>query len=89
MKTDVKAANVSATGVVYGARTRLRGALIVPGGSVGSIVFTNGDGGATILSVTTLANGTPFSVVIPEDGVLVSSLLYATVSNATATVFYG
>jgi hypothetical protein len=89
MKTDVKSAYVSATGVVYGARTRLRGALIVPGDTAGSIVFTNGDGGATILSVTTLANGTPFSVVIPEDGVLVSSLLYATVSNATATVFYG
>jgi hypothetical protein len=89
MKTDVKAANVSATGTVYGNRTRLRGALIVPGGSAGSIVFTNGDGGATILSVPTLANGTPFSVIIPEDGVLVSSLLYATVSNATATVFYG
>ena len=89
MKTDVKSAYVSATGVVYGARTRLRGALIVPGDTAGLIVFTNGDGGATILSVTTLANGTPFSVVIPEDGVLVANSLYATVSNATATVFYG
>jgi|DEB19_MinimDraft_3_1074340.scaffolds.fasta_scaffold21935_2 hypothetical protein len=89
MKTDVKAANVSATGVVYGARTRLRGALIVPGGSVGSVLIKDGASGATILSVTTLANGTPFSVVIPEDGVLVSTGLYATVSNATATVFYG
>jgi hypothetical protein len=89
MKTDVKAANVSATGVVYGARTRLRGALIVPGSSAGSVLIKDGASGATILSVTTLANGTPFSVVIPEDGVLVSSSLYATVSNATATVFYG
>ena len=89
MKTDVKSAYVSATGTVYGARTRLRGALIVPGGSVGSVLIKDGASGATILSVATLANGTPFSVVIPEDGILVSTGLHATISNATATVFYG
>lgn len=89
MKTDVKSAYVAATGDIYAARTRFRGALIVPGGSAGSIIITDGDGGSVLLSVTTTADGTPFPVVIPEDGVLAYEGLYATVSNATATVFYG
>jgi hypothetical protein len=89
MKTDVKSAYVAATGDIYAARTRFRGALIVPGGSAGSILITDGASGSVILNLTTLSNGTPFTVVVPEDGVLAYEGLYATVSNATATVFYG
>jgi hypothetical protein len=89
MKTDVKSAYVSSTGDIYAARTRFRGALIVPGGSAGSVAITDGSGGSLILNLTTLANGTPFTVVVPEDGVLAYEGLYATISNATATVFYG
>lgn len=88
MKTDVKSAYANSTGVIYGARTRLRGALIIPGGSAGSVVISSGDG-TTLLSTTTLGNGTPFSVLIPEDGIVAVGGLQATISNASINVFYG
>lgn len=90
MQTDVKAAYVSATGTVFAGRTRLRGVLVVPGASAGSVVIRDGGGsGTTVLNITTVAAGTPFNVLIPADGVLFTTDIHATLSNATINAFYG
>jgi len=90
MQTDVNSANLSASGSVSSARTRVRGILVVPGGSAGSVVLKDGgSGGTTKITLTTLASGTPFNVNIPANGVLFETDVYATISNAAVTVFYG
>ena len=90
MQTDVMTAVVSVTGTAYGARTRVRGLLVVPSGSAGSVVLKDGgSGGTTLMSIATAANGEPFSVVIPANGVLFETDVHATLSNAAVTVFYG
>lgn len=90
MQTDVMAASVAETGSVYAARTRVRGLLVSPTTSAGSIALKDGgSGGTTLMTIPTAANGEPFSVIIPANGVLFETNVYATVSNATAVVFYG
>ena len=90
MLTDVMTAVVSVSGTAYAARTRVRGLLVVPSSSAGSVVLKDGgSGGTTLMSIATAANGEPFSVVIPANGVLFETDVYAAVSNAAVTVFYG
>ena len=90
MSTDISAAQVDETGTAYGARTRVRGLLVMPTASAGSVALKDGgSSGTTMMTITTAANGEPFSVVIPADGILFETNVYATVSNATALVFYG
>ena len=90
MQTDVMTAVVSVTGTAYAARTRVRGLLIVPSASAGSVVLRDGGAsGTTMFSIATAANGEPFSVVIPANGVLFETDVHATLSNAAVTVFYG
>jgi hypothetical protein len=90
MQTDVKAKSLSTSDSIYGDRTRVRGLVITPGGSAGSVILKNGGtSGTTILTINTVANGETFNVIIPGEGVLFSTDVYATLSNATVTVFYG
>ena len=90
MQTDIKAISLAASGTAFNQRTRVRGALIEPGASAGSVLFKDGgSGGTTIMTINTVANGDPFSVVIPADGVVFQTNVYLTLSNAKATVFYG
>lgn len=90
MSTDIQAVSLAASGTAYGDRTRLRGAVVEPGASIGSVAFKDGGAsGTTLFTVNTIANGEPFSVVIPANGVLFESDLYATLTNAKVTVFYG
>ena len=90
MQTDVSATSLAASGSVFGSRTRVRGALVEPGTSAGSVVFKDGGAsGTTIFTVNTMANGEPFSVFIPAEGVLFETDVYATLTNAKVTVFYG
>jgi hypothetical protein len=90
MQTDVKAKSVSVSGSVFGDRTRVRGLVITPGASAGSVILKDGgSGGTTIMTIDTVAQGETFNVIIPGEGVLFSTNVYATLSNATATVFYG
>ena len=90
MQTDVRATSLAASGSVYGARTRVRGALVEPGASAGSVIFKDGGAsGTTLFTINTIAGGDPFSVVIPAEGVLFATSAYATLSNAKVTVFYG
>ena len=90
MQTDVKAKSVSVSGSVYGDRTRVKGLVITPGASAGSVTLKNGgSGGTSIMVIDTVAQGETFNVVIPGEGVLFTTDVYATLSNATLTVFYG
>ena len=90
MQTDVKAISLAASGAITDARTRVRGLVVEPGASAGSIVLKDGgSGGTTILTINTIAGGETFNVVIPAEGVLFGTSAYATLSNAKVTVFYG
>ena len=90
MQTDVNAVSLAASGAVYGGRTRVRGLVVEPGASAGSVVLKDGgSGGTTILTINTTAGAAPFTVNIPGEGVLFTTSAYATLSNAKVTVFYG
>ena len=90
MQTDVKAISLAASGSVYGTRTRVKGLVITPGASAGSVVMKDGGAsGTTIFTINTVANGQVESILIPGEGVLFYTDVYATLSNATITVFYG
>ena len=90
MQTDIKATSLAASGTAFNQRTRVRGALIEPGGSAGSVVFKDGGAsGTTVMTINTSANGETFSVVIPADGIVFQTDVYAVLTNAKVTVFYG
>ncbi len=90
MQTDVKAASITATGTVYAGRTRVRGIVVEPGASTGSVVFKDGGAsGTTLFTLNTVANGETFNVFIPAEGVLFQTDVYAVLTNTKITVFYG
>ena len=90
MQTDVKAKSLTESASVVGARARVKGIVITPGANAGSIALKDGgSGGTTLFTISTTANGETFNVIIPGEGVLFETDVYATLSNATATVFYG
>jgi len=89
MQTDVRAISLAASGAVTDSRTRVRGLIIEPGTSTGSVIIKDGGtSGTALFTVNTVANGETFSVLIPAEGVLCLSSAYATLSNAKVTVFY-
>lgn len=89
MQTDVMAKSLAATGSVTDARARVKGVVIVPGTGAGSVVLKDGgDSGTTIMTIPTVANGEPFNVLIPGQGVLFETDVYATLTDAGVTVFY-
>lgn len=90
VQTDVKAISLAASGTVFGDRTRVRGMIIEPGASAGSVVLKNGgSGGTTVLTINTTANGETFNALIPASGVVFTTDVYAALTNAKVTVFYG
>jgi hypothetical protein len=89
MQTDVKAKSLDASGAVTTFRARVRGVIIEPGSSAGSVTFKDGGtGGTAVFAINTVANGEPFNCLIPAEGVLFQTDVYATLSNAKVTVFY-
>lgn len=91
MQTDVKsaacAAGASTTAVAY--RTRLKG-LTISYPSGGTVVVTNGNGGATLFTWTAPAAAGDTCVFIPGEGIVASAGLYVTcAASTTANVFYG
>jgi hypothetical protein len=89
MQTDVNALSLATSGAVANTRTRVRGMVVEPGASAGSVVLKNGgSSGTTVMTVNTLAGGAPFNIVIPAEGVLFTTDTYATLTNAKVTVFY-
>jgi len=91
MQTDVMAKSVTTSSTVYDGRARLRGVVVIPGSANGSIEFKDGGAsGTSIMLIPTIANGEPFNVLIPAEGVLFESNVYLALSgaNTAATVFY-
>ena len=90
MQTDVKAKSLAASGSVFGGRTRVKGLVITPGASAGSVELKDGgSGGTSVFTIVTIANGQVESILIPGEGVLFSTSVYAALTNASVTVFYG
>ena len=90
MQTDILASSLAASGTAFAGRTRVRGALIEPGSSAGSVVFKDGgSGGTTKFTINTSANGESFSMVVPADGILFTTDVYVALTNAKVTVFHG
>ena len=89
MQYDVKAAEVTASGSVYGARARIKG-LMVSFASGGTVVLKDGGAsGTTRFSYTAPAAAGTANVLIPGEGILCDNNIYAVLTDATATVFYG
>lgn len=90
MQTDVKAISLAASGDVSAYPTRVRGLVVEPGALAGSVIIKDGGtSGTTLFTINTTANGAPFNVIIPAEGVRCFTSAYATLSNAKVTVFYG
>lgn len=90
MQTDVKSNRVTATGLVYGDRARVKGMYVVGGATAGTVVLQDGNGGTTLLTIDVPANAPGSNVFIPGEGILHQNSIYAVITNAAAaTVFYG
>ena len=90
MQTDVKAVSLAASGTAFSGRTRVRGMVVEPGASAGSVILKDGgSSGTTVMTINTPAAGQLTPVLIPAEGVLFTTDVYATLSNAKVTVFYG
>lgn len=89
MQYDVKAKEVTASGSVYGARARIKGVVIsfASGGTV--VLKDGGSSGTSRFSYTAPAAAGTVNIVIPGEGIVCDTNIYATLTNATATVFYG
>ena len=89
MQTDVLAISLAASGDATTARARVRGMVVEPGGSTGSVIIKDGgSSGTTLFTINTIANGETFNVLIPAEGVLCTTSVYVALSNAKVTVFY-
>ena len=94
MQTDVKSTHLNASGSVYGARGRVKGfSICATASTAGSMLIKDGgSGGTTVIEIDIPSNSNPnsFYVLVPGEGVLCSTNIYATLTNiASVTVFYG
>jgi hypothetical protein len=94
MQGDVSAKHLNASGSVYGSRTRVKGfSICATASSAGTLLLKNGgSGGTTLIEIDIPSNSNPnsFYVAIPQEGVLFTTNVYATLTNiASVTVFYG
>lgn len=89
MQTDVKAAEKTTSGTVFNGRTRVK-ALTIAFASGGTVAIKDGgSSGTTVWSFTAPAAAGAISVLLPGEGILCSTDVYAAVSSATVTVMYG
>lgn len=89
MQYDVKSSEVLVSGSVYGARARIKG-VVISFASGGTVVLKDGGAsGTTRFSYTAPAAAGSVNVVVPGEGILCDNNIYATLTDATATVFYG
>ena len=94
MQTDVKSTHLNASGVVYAARGRVKGVVIVATASTsGTLAIKDGgSGGTSVIEIDIPSNPypIPFYVFVPGEGVLCASSIYATLTGVFGvTVFYG
>jgi hypothetical protein len=89
MQTDIKAAEKTSSGTVYSGRTRVR-ALSIAYASGGTVAIKDGgSSGTTVWSFTAPAAAGSINVLLPGEGILCATDVYASLSSATVTVMYG
>jgi hypothetical protein len=91
MQTDVKAVFADATATVVSARSRVKGIVVIPGATAGNIILRDGgSSGVNRLQIAVTTDTTPFSVMVPGQGILFDTDVHATLPTAVkVTVFYG
>lgn len=89
MQTDVKSVEKTTSGTVYGDRTRVKGVAISYAANGTVVLKDGGTGGVARLSFTAPNAAGSIYMPIPGEGVVFNTDVYAALTNATATVFYG
>ena len=94
MQTDVKSAHLNASGSVFAGRARVKGfSICASPSSAGTLLLKDGgSGGTTVLELDIPSNSNPnsFYNLIPGEGILCSTDIYATLTGiASVTVYYG
>jgi len=94
MQYDVKSTHLNASGSVYGARARIKGfSICATASAAGTLLLKDGgSSGTTVIEIDIPSNSNPnsFYVLVPGEGVLCSTDIYATLTSiASVTVFYG
>jgi hypothetical protein len=94
MQYDVKSTHLNASGSIFGSRARVKGFSICATASAsGTLLLKDGgSSGTTLIEIDIPSNSNPnsFYVLVPGEGVLFSTNIYATLTSiASVTVFYG
>lgn len=93
MQTDVKSTYRINDGNIFNGPARVRGILVSPATTAGSLVIKDGGtGGTVVFQASWPANTTPapFNIVVPAEGIRCETNVYADVTDLTSiTVFYG
>ena len=94
MQGDVRSTHRNTSGTVYSQRTRVKGfSICATASQAGTLLLKDGgSSGTTLIEIDIPANSNPnsFYVAIPQQGVLFTTDVYATLTNiASVTVFYG
>ena len=89
MASDVKATYLTASGVVFAGRTRVKAIHYQAGASPTLLLNNSSDATATNLLTMTFVNSTDDSVYIPDEGMLFADGCFAVLTNVdSVTVFY-
>jgi hypothetical protein len=91
---DVKSTHRNSSGTVFAQRTRVKGFSVCGVASqTGTLLLRDGGAsGPVLIEIDIPSNSNPnsFYVAIPQQGVLFTTDVYATITNiASVTVFYG
>jgi len=93
MQTDVLATAIAAgqtNSAVFAGPARIKGMVVSVPAAGGTMTLQNGSGGTVKFSFVAPAVAGAVSVLIPGQGILCSSGIYATTpANMPVTVFYG
>ena len=93
MQTDVKAAHIDASGVIYAGPTRVKGFSISPGGTAGEVQFYDNattNSGTIRLALNVSTNQALDSLAIPGEGIRFDIGVYVSMPASThLTVYYG
>jgi hypothetical protein len=91
MQTDVKSIHLSASGVVFGGRCRIRGYQLAPSGTAGQFDFYDNpttNSGVIKLSVDVTTNTAVISTNIAGEGILFEKGCYVVIPSGSITIFY-
>ncbi|MEY4719533.1 MAG: hypothetical protein RL563_2151 [Pseudomonadota bacterium] len=91
MQTDVKNVHANASGLLVSGRVRVKGLVITStGAGAGTVQLKDGGSGGTVtIEVDAPSTAAFHNVLIPGEGVLFETDVYATLTNAYVSVFYG